>query len=181
MLIKKLIALCKQRKILNVYNDSSVQYISDDRCFYPIFKDFEFNSTSLCQIYDINKDKMFLSDHAELPSGISGKDSMDGEKECEVLPIQLFFQNGLYLALKSDNGIAFIKKDLLSPLSDEEQTDIAIYERKLGETSFYYAVKIGLLLRAIVLPTQILTDDSLSNIKNFAQLCEKTHSHNPKT
>ncbi|MGN1117135.1 MAG: hypothetical protein ACI4RU_00845 [Acutalibacteraceae bacterium] len=174
MLIKKLISLCAKSKMIQVYHTDSTKYISEGHVVYPIYQDFEFNSISLCEIYDLDKDKVGHVDLRGLPEGVSGQDTIDAELQCTILPIQIYRNGELLLALESASGISFIAKKYLSPLSDTDQDTISLYERRIGK-GFYFVAKVGFELAAIILPTEILSDKYIEDITHFAAICEKTH------
>lgn len=119
MKIKKLMTLCSKSGNIIVYKaEDGTQWLSEGHALYPVYKDFEFDSHSLCEMYDIDKDKVAMHDVTGLPFGMSGVDYEPSEIECEMLPIQLYRGGDVYIALENTNGIAFIKKKFLSPLSD---------------------------------------------------------------
>lgn len=175
MLIKKLISLCNKSKMIQVYHTDTIKYISDGHVVYPIYQDFEFNSISLCEIYDLDKDKVGHVDLNGLPEGVSGQDNIEAEVQCTILPIQIYRSGEVLLALESASGISFIAKKYLSPLSDTDPDSISIYERHIGKGFYYFVAKVGLELAAIILPTEILNDKFIEDITNFAGLCEETH------
>lgn len=174
MLIKKLIALCKKSGLIIVYNtEDGTQWLSDGHAIFPVYKDFEFNSYSLCDIYDIDKDKVAKHDMTGLPALMSGADRVPDETECEVLPIKIYRNGDVHIALETKSGIAFIRQRILSPLSDTASSDILFFERKT-EAGPVYAAKVGMQLAALILPTEIIDDNFVRDIKMFASLCEHT-------
>lgn len=174
MKIKKLMALCKKSGMIIVYNtEDGTQWLSDGHAIYPVYKDFEFSSWSLCDMYDIDKDKVAKHDITGLPFSISGADRVPDEVECEVLPIQIYRNGDVHLALENNSGVAFINKRFMSSLSDTDSSDILFYERKTDGGSVY-AVKVGMQLAAIILPTEIIDDNFVHDVKMFAYLCERT-------
>ena len=59
--------------------------------------------------------------------------------------------------------MVLIEKQYLEPLSDYQEEDISYWIRYAGSETVYVAVKVGLLLYAIIAPAK-LTDSNLTDI-----------------
>lgn len=91
-----------------------------------------------------------------LPWGISISDSVPDEVEVRHAFIGISYRGTLYSPVCGRGGILFIDRRYLAPFSD----DITIYERFYPDSDrSYLAVKRGMLLEGIILPSDIATQE----------------------
>ena len=174
MQIKKIIQLCKSSGIINIYNATDKQYISNGAAIYPLDRCPRFDEDSICAAYDINEkqaNKMLIQTLDALPAGISFDDVDDRENLCEDTGVRLGASGDLMLV--TTQGIKFFPVTCLAPLQDVHSLEI--YERPGGSNGIYFVVKSGFMLLAVVLPASTqLTPTDAEKIETAAALYKKT-------
>lgn len=154
------------------------QFISTGHSVYPLPPDFP-KITSEAELaavfgWDSKKQKeVTLSteyysakdDMAE----VSLYDSKNGELECTELPMGVIYGKMNCIGLTDTmGGCGFINAMLTEPLKDEMKDDSYFHytKRKAGANHYYYVLKDGMDLRAVILPT-IFKDRFFQDLDEF--------------
>lgn len=176
MKIKKIIANCKSRGQLYIYDHGdSTQWISSGAAFYPIFDLPKFDPDTICTTYDITdkqQDKMVIQREPELPGWICFDDYCENEHQVEPSRMRIIAQGKTLIPVLTSVGIQFVDDRLLDPLSDTPSDDLSFFERITDYGRIYFAVKQGLMITAVIAPFDILTDDFVDEVKSIATQCE---------
>lgn len=178
MKTKKAIDLCKKTGVLNIYCDKDVQWISNGAAIYSLWGLPELDEISVCLAYDIDgkkAEKMTIKRYPELPDTLNLEDNTPTEAQLEeYTKFGLRYMGRDLRALIAKDGVIFIDKAYLSPLSDIPYEDLFYFARtdKSGQT--YIAVKQGLEIVAAVYPVRVIEESFVAEINTFAQLCETT-------
>ena len=173
MKIKTVAAICKKNKtafLLKEEEDFGQQFISDGRTIYPLSGLPELDSESLLTIFDIpEKGKSDWTVNRLPIAALPLKDVTWGEKQAEDMPITVRWNGKNLLPVKTPGGVYMIDTKYLSPISDV--TPIELYERKSGDGVTYIAAKSGLLLQALILPENAVSDELIEVLDELLQLC----------
>ena len=155
MKLGKVGALCKSAKRFIIYNVFGGQWISDGSAIYPLVDLPRFDEDNVYTLFDIPEDKRGKIQYEEkigLPWGVCISDSVPDEVEVRHASIGILYHGTVYSPVGGRGGILFIDRQHLAPFSD----DITIYERFYpGSDRSYLAVKRGMLLEGIILPSDI--------------------------
>lgn len=170
MKLGKVGALCKGAKRFIIYNVPGGQWISDGNAIYPLVDLPRFDEDNVYTLFDIPEDKRGKVQYEEktgLPWGVSISDSVPDEVEVRHALIGISYCGALYSPVGGRGGILFIDRRYLAPFSD----DITIYERFYpGSDRSYLAVKRGMLLEGIILPSDIATQELAQTLITVGKL-----------
>ena len=172
MNIKKIIDICKKRKVLIIYGEGDEQWISDGCACYRAFGLPTFDERSICATFDISPkkaEKMCIQCKPELPRACCFEDDAEGEVLCDY-DGPLF---GGAIPITTPHGIMFIDGKYLKPISDVDGELLNIYERKSENGNSYFAVKCGLMIVANIMPYDVLNEKFVEKLKNISAECEK--------
>lgn len=102
-------------------------------------------------------------------AGINLYDSEEGELECTELPMGVIYGKMNCIGLTDTmGGCGFINAILTEPLKDEMKDDSYFHytKRRAGTDHYYYVMKDGMDLRAIILPT-VFKDRFFQDLDEF--------------
>ena len=76
------------------------------------------------------------------------------------------------IVLHTSQGIRFIDKEYLRPLSDYDMDILRFYERTSTGGQLYIAVKAGMMLEAIIAPFNAVNDKFVEKLQEITKDCE---------
>lgn len=178
MKIKKTVDICRHEGVARIYNGArEMQWLSCGYACYPLYEIPELSEEEFFTIFDFTPKQReeMVFERADLPLSISTQDFYGNEELCERLSPNIPFGSKLLIPFSTLSGIKFLDSEYLSPLADEVKS-IEVYERtpKSGET--YFAVKVGMSLRAIIMPFNAINKSFVDNIEKIYFLCQKALS-----
>ncbi len=178
MKTKKAIDLCKKTGVLNIYCDKDVQWISNGAAIYSLWGLPELDEISVCLAYDIDgkkAEKMTVKRYPELPDTLNLENNTPTEAQLEeYTKFGLRYMGRDLRVLIAKDGVIFIDKAYLSPLSDIPYEDLFYFARTDGSGQTYIAVKQGFEIVAAIYPVRVIEESFVAEINTFAQLCETT-------
>ena len=182
MIIKKIIDICKAANTLYVYEDGKgVQWLSDGSAIYPLhgIPRFE-DADEICRTFDISekkKDKMCFRWNGTMPSGLDFSDYSQKEEICNRAPVDL--RDGTIPFFGAEKML-FMQAKYIGPIMDAEEGMLEVYERRNEAGKNYFAVKSGLMLKAIIMPYNALDEMTVKNIEIMAKRCRDEIGQNIK-
>ena len=173
MKIKKVVNLCKSSGHMYLYN-GDVQMLGDDKSLYYLDDCPKFTPATLCRAHDITEkqaDKMLFKFESCPPAAFSVHDVLPGETPCEPFSTGISIRAKRFTAYRTSQGVAFVDEKYLEPFFADGDV-FEVYERtNLGQT--YFAVKIGMFLKAIVLPAaNVINETLLAELDELCGMCE---------
>lgn len=173
MKIKKIVDICRREGVARIYDDEKeVQWLSCGYACYPLYEVPELSEDEFFTIFDFSakqrEDTVF--GRAAFPSSLSTLDFYPGERLCEKLSPNIPFGSRLLIPFSTARGIKFLDSEYLAPFADEGN-EIEIYERVSGKGEPYFAIKIGMCLRAIITPFNAVNKSFVDNIEKIYHLC----------
>lgn len=175
MKIKKLIDICKKTGNIFLYDTGKTRWISDGRAIYSISDLPSFDEFTLCKTYDISDkqaSKINFRYATSLPSLLCFDDFCDTESISERGPMWLSHAGTGIIPFKTTRDVMFVESKYFMPLSDVDDAMISVYERVTQKGEVYFAVKIGLLLIAVITPVDVITDEFVSRLRDLTKQCE---------
>lgn len=170
MKLSKIGALCKGAKKIYVANLPYGQWIGDGMALYPLRDLPHLDEESIYNIFDIPEDKRSKISYEErqsLPHGLSLADSVEDEVALEFMPLNIAYRGAVLAPIKSREGILFFDRKYLAPFED----DITLFERFYPVSNIpYIAVKRGLLLEGIILPSDVATIELARMLTSIGEL-----------
>ena len=176
MKIKKIVDICRHEGVARIFKDSrEVQWLSCGYACYPLYEIPKLGEDEFFTIFDFTpkqrEETLFeLTDH---PGAISTADFYVGEELCERLTPNIPFGSRLLFPFSTLGGIKFLDSEYLSPLADEIKS-LEVYERTPEKGETYFAVKVGMSLRAIIMPFNALNKPFVDNIEKIYSLCKRS-------
>ena len=108
MQIKKIVALCKKRKLVTLYETKDeVQWLGDGIAIYPLYDMPYFTADLFCSLYDITdkQSEKIEFKTSEMPSTVDVSDAALNETQCEAIDISIYFGGKRLIPIKTSEGI----------------------------------------------------------------------------
>lgn len=174
MKIKAIAAICRKTKTANIYKDrAGNQYIGNHEALYLVNDLPELDETSLLTIFDVpGKDREDWDVTCqELPEALDFADNTREEQLLQPWDLKVEITGGMkMLPVTSSQGLVFFDWEYLKPLQDARGY-IMLTERYTPSCKLLVAVKVGLLLRALIWPERI-GEDFVKDLEKMAKLAK---------
>ncbi len=157
MKVKDIAAICRRENQIIIYdntNGSSVQqYIGTGAAVYKLENLPYLNEDNIITLFDISEKKRedIYINLVQAPGVLNLEDFAPGEVIAEKLNIVITYAGTAFNAIKTADEVYFINSAYLRPFKNIEQTEIYFRQGKIS----YFAVKVGLLLQAVIMPLVI--------------------------
>lgn len=177
MKVKKVIDICKRSKILaTFFVNEDEQWLCDGYAAYSICDLPVLTEEYICSLYDISdkqRDKIHFKINTKAPATLCLDDT--DLKEVQAMPKNLGVSLsgiGLCVPFMTDEGIVFIQRQYLEPLLDVPENEMLFFCRKDTDGRKYIAVKLGMLLSAVIASVTISDSivDDLRTIYGAAKI-----------
>lgn len=171
MKIKKAFDICKKMHDISTFTvPGGEQWLTNGYAIWPLSGVPELSEEYICQLYDINdkqREKISFHINMEIPKNYCFNDSDRFEVPAQPLSMDIVIKGkGILRPLLFERGLVLIEKRFTEPLTDSQEEDITYWIRYADNDNVYVAVKVGLLLYAIIVPTT-LTDTDYTGIKSI--------------
>lgn len=174
MKIKKVVNLCKSSGHMYLYN-GDVQMLGDDKSLCYLDDCPKFTPATLCRAHDITEkqaDKMLFKFESCPPAAFSVHDVLPGETPCEPFSTGISIRAKRFTAYRTSQGVASVDEKYLEPFFADGDV-FEVYEREADLGQIYFAVKIGMFLKAIVLPdANVINETLLAELDELCGMCE---------
>lgn len=176
MRIKDIIALCKRRGTLAIWEDftNDMQWISDGCAAYPLIGCPKFDEETICKTFNITakqREKIKFT-HTPLPKTMCFADTVSDEYAVHRSPLSLIHGGKCVTPYETTAGVEFIDNAYFRPVSDMPPDMFYIFERHMINGQMYFAVKCGLFLVAVILPCTVITDDFAASVNELNTLIQ---------
>lgn len=174
MKIKKVVDICRREGVVLIHkDDNEVQWISCGYACYPLYDVPELSEDEFFTVFDFTDKQRneTIFEYAALPSYLSMADVFPGEEPCEKLSPNIPFGSRLLIPFKTMSGINFLDSEYLAPFAGETN-NVEIYKRTSAKGESYFAVKVGMCLRAIIMPFNAVNRSFVDNIEKIYSLCK---------
>lgn len=134
---------------------------------------------NLCTIFDFSEKKKNETAFRdiELSEKYEIDDNAPNENKLTPSDISINFCGVTYSVYFTSGGLALLDNELLSPIAEMEQLEI--FERFNGK-QLYFAVKSGLIIQAIILPSNPINEKFMDQIRMIGEQAEITFENNKK-
>lgn len=164
-----------------MYNATdNAQWIGDGGAVFPLFNFPELDEESTFSIFDISEKQQekFYFNHTVLPDGFNFSDTDPCENQLENKDFTINTDGFALRPLETQKGLVCIDAKYLAPFSDVLDM-VELYERTASNGDIYIAVKAGLMLVGIIMPTKhAIKKDFLEQLERFARFCRISHENN---
>ena len=174
MKIKKVVDICRREGVVRIHKDANeTQWISCGYACYPLYDVPELQEDEFFTIFDFSDKQRneTIFECAAFPKYLSTLDFYPGEERCEKLSPNIPFGSRLLIPFKTMSGIKFIDSEYLAPLVGES-AEVEVYVREPANGEPYFAVKVGMCLRAIIMPFNAINKSFVDNIAKIYSLCK---------
>lgn len=174
MKIKKIVDICRHEGVARISKGANgTQWLSCGYACYPLYEIPELSEEEFFTIFDFSpkqrEDTLF--ERTEFPMNLSTRDFYEDEELCERLTPNIPFGSKLLIPFSTLSGIKFLDSEYLAPLADEIK-NIEVYERTPRNGEPYFAVKVGMSLRALIMPFNAVNKPFVENIEKIYSLCK---------
>ena len=171
MEIKKIISMCKKSGQLLLIDNGGDQWISDGFALYPLVNMPPFDEETVCRAYDISESKaskMRIEMRPKIPTGYDISDDVENESPCDYEEPMF----GGLVPVQTSQGMMFIKGQYLTPFKGMPEDMIRIFERYSESVGIYFAIKVGFVLSAIVMPYDCINDSLVNRMERVYEQCK---------
>lgn len=167
MKIKQVESILKKSKTIIVSKTPDCQWLGNGRALYPIYDLPELNESQIFALFDIPAEKRekFHYKEEHIPSVINISDFDETEQLVEAIE-PFIICKGVQIPLKTEQGVVFIDKSLLSPFADLP-SGYECFTRTAPGGTIYIAVKSGINLIGIIYPSTIIDEKFCSNLSEL--------------
>lgn len=174
MKIKKIVDMCRREGMVKILvDDSGVQWLSNGYACYPLHDVPTLTEDQFYTIFDFSpkqrKETVFT--RTEFPASICNNDIHPTDLHCDRLKQNIPFGSRLLVPFSTPSGIKFFDEEYLSPLVGETDK-VEVFERISKDGDPYFAVKVGMFLRAIIMPFNAINKSFVDNIGEIYSLCK---------
>ena len=177
MKLKKVAAICGQSGMFNLFDqidetgEVSCQWLGDGGACYPIVGMLYMGTENLCAMFDIpeKKQEKLIFKHDKAPDNINWKDADPLEYSLGSPKLCVRWEGRELLALRTSAGIAFIQEKYLAPLDNLDY--MRLYERKSRDGGVYIVAKIGMVIQAVIMPIDVVTDSFVDKLDELTRMC----------
>ena len=172
MKIKKIVDICRREGVARIYEDKSGnQWLSCGYASYPLYEVPKLSEDEFFTIFDFTEKQrdQTIFERAEFPANFSTSDYSLSDTICEKLSPNIPFGSRLLIPFSTVGGIKFLDSEYLAPFAGES---IEVYERISEKGERYFAVKVGMCLRAIITPFNAINKSFVDNIQKIYSLCQ---------
>ena len=189
MKVKKIIDICRASGTLLTFDTGAdrEEWVGDGSALYPLTGVPRCDAKTLCKMYDIDDKKardMRLGDVMELPRAYDFRDNAHGaEHEADRGSVELILRGERFVPFFGHVGeVVYINRVYLVPIQDESKREIRYFLRRTEEGTLYLAVKLGMLLTALILPNPEAgaSAQNVMDIMRIAKDWQKQHSVDPE-
>jgi hypothetical protein len=160
--------------VARIYEDANdTQWLSNGYACYPLYEVPELSEDEFFTIFDFTEKQReeTIFERAEFPKNLSTSDFIPGDQLCEKLSPNIPFSSRLLIPFSTPMGIKFLDSEYLAPFAGEIN-NIEVYERISANGEPYFVVKIGMCLRAIIMPFNAVNKSFVDNIEKICSLCK---------
>ena len=173
MKIKKVVDICRREGVARIHEDKGTQWLSCGFACYPLYEVPTLSEDEFFTIFDFTEKQreVTLFERLPFPAHLSTSDFLPSDQLCEKLSPNIPFSTKLLIPFSTASGIKFLDSEYLAPFAGEIN-NIEVYERISKNGENYFVVKIGMCLRAIIMPFNAVNESFVDNIAKIYSLCK---------
>lgn len=177
MKLKKVAAICGKTGIFQLIDQVEengeivCQWLGDAAAFYPISGLPYMGMDNICAMFDVpeKKREKLLFRHGNATDSINWEDTDAGERQLDEPKLCVRHGGREMLLLRTSEGVTFIQEKYLEPLDNLDY--LRLYERKIKGGGLYIVAKIGMVIQAVIMPMDVLTDSFVDNLDELTRMC----------
>ena len=177
MKLKKVAALCSQASRFQLFDQVDkngevvCQWLGDTAAFYPMAGLPYMELDNICAMFDIpeKKQEKSILRHSQAPGAICWEDTDPTEYQIDDPKLCVRHEGREMLPLRTSAGITFIQEKYLAPLDSLDY--LRLYERRIDGGGVCIVAKIGMVIRAVIMPMDVVTDDFVDKLDELTAMC----------
>lgn len=171
MKISKIAKLCKDTKLVCMASTEAGLWIGNGNAAYfvPEFMN-NYDGIALAFGIDEKKKEKIIFTNLDM-SGFNMQDIEPSESLCEPMGINFWQEGDILRPYKTEAGVLCLVGSYLEPLRDEMEAR-EVYLRYTKDGKPYFAVKVGMLLYAIVMPAKGISFEFVDKLGEMYEMCK---------
>lgn len=177
MKLKRVAAICSKEGIFCLFNQTDEegeivrQWLGTGNAVYPIDGLPYMGGDNICAMFDIpeKKREKLIIRHDNTPDSINWEDSDPTEYQIDDPKLCVRYNGWELLPLCTSHGIIFIREKYLAPLDSLEY--MRLFERKSKSGAVYIVAKVGLVIQAVIMPTDIINEEFVEKMGELTEMC----------
>ena len=172
MKISKIAKLCKDTKLVCMTSTEAGLWIGNGNAVYfvPEFTNMDCDGIALAFGIDEKKKEKISFTNLDM-SRFNMQDIDPSESLCEPLGINFWQEGDILRPYKTEAGVLCLVGSYLEPLRDEMEAR-EVYLRYTKDGKPYFAVKVGLMLYAIVMPAKGISFEFVEKLGEMYEMCK---------
>lgn len=172
MKISKIAKLCKDTKLVCMTSTEAGLWIGNGNAVYfvPEFTNMDCDGIALAFGIDEKKKEKIIFTYLDM-SGFNMQDIEPSESLCEPMGINFWQEGDILRPYKTEAGVLCLVGSYLEPLRDEMEAR-EVYLRYAKDGKPYFAVKVGLMLYAIVMPAKGISFEFVEKLGEMYEMCK---------
>lgn len=153
MKFKKVESIIKERKAIHIYRDGNNDWISDGTAAYLTPDMPTISPVEMLRLFDVSEEKILTfncKEYPNTPTELNFKDDDKRENVVDRQRIHICISGEVYEPVITMRGMYYINVKYLKPFKGE---DFEIYERYSADKKVYFAVKSGMFIMGIIMPS----------------------------
>ncbi|MBR2335824.1 MAG: hypothetical protein IKA62_06350 [Clostridia bacterium] len=174
MKIKKIVDMCRREGTVKIFVDESgVQWLGNGYACYPLYDIPTLTEDEFYTIFDFTPKQRneTVFTRSPFPDSLCNDDIHPTDQHCDRLSQYIPFGSRLLIPFSTAVGIKFLDDEYLAPLVGETDK-VEVFERTSKNGESYFAVKVGMTLRAIIMPFNAINKSFVDNIGEIYSLCK---------
>lgn len=172
MKISKIAKLCKDAKLVCMTSTEAGLWIGNGSAVYfvPEFTNMDCDGIALAFGIDEKKKEKIIFTNLDM-SGFNMQDIDPAESLCEPMGINFWQEGDILRPYRTEAGVLCLVGSYLEPLRDEMEAR-EVYLRYTKDGKPYFAVKVGLMLYAIVMPAKGISFEFVEKLGEMYEMCK---------
>lgn len=174
MKLKRIASLCSSKGVFylmdQVDQEGAIlrQWLGDGYASYPLEGLPYLDTENLCAMFDISDAKQEKCGfyHKKTPASLNMDDIDEGEREVAMPKLYVRYNGMDLLPLETSLGVIFIQSKYLSPVDDSDY--LRLFERHSKNGGVYIAAKNGMLIQAVIMPVEVVTQDFVDQLDTLS-------------
>lgn len=176
MKLNKIAGICKNSGAFCLYDKVGrggevTQWLGDGNAIYPLEGLPYLDEDSVYRMFDVpeKKQEKIMFRHELMPEAMNVDDFTDDETQADECGVTIAWGGAVLLPIQTYGRVLYIRDRYLAPVDDEREM-VQLFVRRTSTGGRYVAVKVGMLLRAVILPYNMVQEKFVERLEDIARM-----------
>lgn len=168
MKLKDISAILRAGRQIYIFEGKDCQWLGDGCCAYPIYGLPRMEDYNLSMLLDISDKHWERYNVQTVDFPVDESDNVHGELQLVDVGMSISYKETVVIPLIGGRSLFYIRPKYLKPFKDGG--NYSYFARRAKNNSWVIAVKEGFIVRAIISPYDIVSDDFVDKLANVHSL-----------